>query len=94
VIEAAEGYRAEGVNRAPGEAARFLSIVEEYRNAPEVTRRRLYLEMLDRVLPELGRVIVVDDGQISPIPLLNLDGQSSGIHSGPTLAPARRGANQ
>ena len=106
VLEAAEGYRAERVNRATGEAARFLSIVEEYRNAPEVTRRRLYLEMLDRVLPELGRVIVVDEGQTSPIPLLNLDGQAIGIPSGSTrapgstpapgasLTPARRGANQ
>ncbi len=92
VIEAAEGYRAERVNRATGEAARFLSIVEEYRNAPDVTRRRLYLEMLDRVLPELGRVIVVEEGQMSPIPLLNLDGQTSGVSSGTT--PLRSGANR
>jgi modulator of FtsH protease HflK len=104
VLEAAEGYRAERVNRATGEAARFLSIVEEYRNAPDVTRRRMYLEMLDRVLPELGRVIVVEEGQMNPIPLLNLDGPSIGVPSGTTRAPgstqgstpapARRGANQ
>lgn len=73
VLEEAEGYRAERVNRASGEAARFTAIQEEYRNAPDITRRRLYLEMIDQVLPELGRVIVVEPGQINPIPLLNLD---------------------
>lgn len=73
LVEAAEGYRAERVNRARGEAARFTAILEEYRNVPEVTRRRLYLEMIDQVLPKLGRVYVVEEGQMSPIPLLNLN---------------------
>lgn len=72
LVKAAQGYRAERVNRAKGEAARFQSILEEYRNAPEVTRRRLYLEMIDSVLPNLGRTYVVEEGQIGPIPLLNL----------------------
>jgi modulator of FtsH protease HflK len=72
-LEEAEGYRAQRVNRASGEAARFTAIQEEYRNAPEVTRRRLYLEMIDQVLPKLGRVVVVEPGQMNPIPLLNLD---------------------
>jgi modulator of FtsH protease HflK len=72
LVEAAQGYHAERVNRARGEAARFESILEEYRNVPEVTRRRLYLEMIDNVLPRLGRVYVVEEGQMAPIPLLNL----------------------
>jgi membrane protease subunit HflK len=72
-LEEAEGYRAQRVNRASGEAARFTAIQEEYRNAPEVTRRRLYLEMIDQVLPQLGRVVVVEPGQMNPLPLLNLD---------------------
>jgi modulator of FtsH protease HflK len=72
LVEAAQGYHAERVNRAKGEAARFESIFEEYRNVPEVTRRRLYLEMIDEVLPKLGRVYVVEEGQTGPIPLLNL----------------------
>jgi modulator of FtsH protease HflK len=80
-LEEAEGYRAQRVNRATGEAARFTAIQEEYRNAPEVTRRRLYLEMIDQVLPQLGRVIVVEPGQMNPIPLLNLD--SLPAQSGP-----------
>ncbi len=73
VVEEAEGYRAERVNRASGEAARFTAIHEEYRSAPDVTRRRLYLEMIDQVLPQVGRIIVVEPGQMSPIPLMNLD---------------------
>lgn len=77
-IETAEGYRAQRVNRAAGEAQRFKSILEEYRNSPEVTRRRLYLEMIDSVLPKLGRIVVVEENQGNPLPLLNLDGQRSG----------------
>jgi len=74
-MEAAEGYRAQRVNRATGEAERFKAILEQYRNSPEITRRRLYLEMVDSVLPKLGRVVVVEENQGSPLPLLNLDGQ-------------------
>lgn len=83
VVEAAEGYRAERVNKAKGEAAAFAALVEEYRHAPDVTRRRLYLEMLDEVMPNLGRVLVVEPGQSSPIPFLNLDA------AGNPLAPSR-----
>lgn len=86
LIEAAEGYRAQRVNRATGEAARFKAIVEEFRNAPEVTRRRMYLEMIDEVLPQLGRVVVVEQGQMSPIPLMNLDGTAAPL--GVPLAPS------
>jgi modulator of FtsH protease HflK len=86
LVEAAEGYRAQRVNRATGEASRFAAIVEEYRNAPEVTRRRLYLEMIDEVLPSLGRIIVVEQGQMNPIPLLNLDGGS--VLTAPPATPA------
>jgi modulator of FtsH protease HflK len=85
LVEAAEGYRAQRVNRATGEASRFSAIVEEYRNAPEVTRRRLYLEMIDEVLPNLGRIVVLEQGQMSPIPFLNLDG--SGGLTAPPASP-------
>jgi len=73
LIEEAEGYRANRVNRALGEAERFTAILAEYQHAPETTRRRLYLEMIDEVLPKLGHVYVVEEGQMAPIPLLNLD---------------------
>jgi len=80
-IAQAEGYAAERINRAHGEAARFSAILAEYRNAPDVTRQRLYLEMIDQVLPKLGRVYVMEEGGNAPLPLINLSEQS--------LAPAK-----
>ena len=58
LVEAAEGYRAEAVNSAQGEAARFISVYDEYVKAPEVTRRRLYLETMERVLGGMNKVIL------------------------------------
>ncbi len=58
LMEAAEGYRAEAVNGAQGEAARFLSVFTEYVKAPEITRRRLYLETMERVLGGMNKVIL------------------------------------
>ncbi len=72
-IAQAEGYAAERVNRARGEAERFQAIVTEYRDAPAVTRQRLFLETIDDVLPRIGRVLVVDENATSPIPLLHMD---------------------
>lgn len=73
VVETAEGYRAERVNGALGETSRFKAILKEYKVAPEVTRRRMYLETLDKVLPSLGKIYIIEPGGRSPIPLLNLD---------------------
>lgn len=73
VISQAEGYATERVNRALGEAVRFNAVLTEYRRAPEVTRTRLYLEALQKVLPQAGAVMVVQEGQVAPLPLLNLD---------------------
>lgn len=75
IVAEAQGYRAERVNRARGEAGRFTSILTEYRNVPEVTRRRLFLEMIDNVLPRAGHIYVMPEGQTGPLPLLNLGGQ-------------------
>jgi len=77
LVEAAEGYRAQRVNRATGEVARFKSIAQEYQNSPDLTRRRMHLEMIDLVMPSLGRVVVVEPGQTNPIPLMNLDSPAS-----------------
>jgi modulator of FtsH protease HflK len=71
-IAEAEGYATERVNGALGETARFRSILAEYRTAPDVTRSRMYLETLDQVLPGIGSVLVVQKGQVPPLPLLNL----------------------
>jgi len=73
IVAEAEGYAAERVNRALGESARFSAVLAEYRQAPEVTRSRLYLETLNEVLPQIGQVLVVQDGQVGPLPLLDLN---------------------
>ncbi|MCF8025791.1 MAG: FtsH protease activity modulator HflK [Desulfobacteraceae bacterium] len=71
-IETAKGYAINRINRAEGDAARFLSRYEAYMEAKDVTRRRLYLEMMENVLPKLGNKYVVDSQQDNLLPLLNL----------------------
>jgi modulator of FtsH protease HflK len=76
VIAEAEGYATERVNRALGDTARFSAVLAEYANAPEVTRSRLYLETLNQALPRIGTVMVIQDGQVPPLPLFNLQPDS------------------
>ena len=70
----AEGYALDRVNRSQGEAVRFKAVYEEYRRAPEVTRRRLYLETMQRILPQIGRKLYIDKDATGVLPLLSLDG--------------------
>lgn len=58
LIEQAEGYRAQTVNEAEGEASRFIAVYNEYVKASEVTRKRLYLETIERVFGEVNKVII------------------------------------
>lgn len=81
-IRAAEGYALDRVNRARGDAARFTTLYNEYRKAPEVTRKRIYLETLDQVLPQLGRKIIVDEELKGVLPLISLDGRQTLPSSG------------
>ena len=69
----AEGYALDRVNRAQGDAVRFTATHAEYRRAPDVTRRRLYLETMQRVLPTVGRKLYVDKDTTGVLPLLSLD---------------------
>ena len=75
LVRQAEGYKLERVNNAQGDAKRFLALFEEYRKAPEVTRRRLYLESVERLLPTLGDKVVVDGDLENLLPLMNLGGR-------------------
>lgn len=70
----AEGYALDRVNRARGDAARFVALYEEYRRAPEVTRRRLHLEAMQRALPATGQRLILDEDARGVLPLLSLDG--------------------
>ena len=74
IIEESYGYAAERVNDAKGQTGRFLDILKEYRNAPEVTKRRMYLETMQDILPAVQSVYVIDKDQQSPLPFLNIGG--------------------
>jgi membrane protease subunit HflK len=74
-IQEAEGYATDRVNRARGDAARFGALVRAYRRAPEVTRRRLYLETIQSILPKVKRTVVLDADLQGILPLLSLDGE-------------------
>lgn len=76
LLEGAEAYRAEAVNTAQGEAARFNSVYDEYVKAPDVTRRRMYLETMEKVLGGVNKVILDQDtsrGGQGVVPYLPLD---------------------
>jgi membrane protease subunit HflK len=71
-IRAAEGYATERVNNALGDSARFRDVYAEYVKAPVVTRRRLFLEALNDILPKIQKKIIIDGGQKNLLPFLNL----------------------
>ncbi|MCK4956588.1 MAG: protease modulator HflK, partial [Candidatus Cloacimonetes bacterium] len=72
-IEEAEGYAIDRTNRASGDATRFVQIYNRYRTAKIVTKKRMYLETMQKILPGIERVYVVDEEQSGILPLLNLD---------------------
>ena len=75
-VRAAEGYALERVNNAEGDARRFEAVYEEYRKAPAVTRKRIYLETLAQVLPKVQRKVVLDEQARGVLPLLSLDAKT------------------
>ncbi|NVK89428.1 MAG: FtsH protease activity modulator HflK [Gammaproteobacteria bacterium] len=75
-IREADGYRLKRINEAEGDAARFNALYAEYIKAPEVTKRRIYIETLQSVLPNIRSKIIIDERTNSVLPLLNLDGRA------------------
>lgn len=71
-IKGAEGYAAKRVNEAEGDAARFQAVLTEYLKAPEVTKKRLYLETMSDVLSQVPGKVILDDKASSFLPLMNL----------------------
>jgi membrane protease subunit HflK len=90
-IQRAEGYAVNRVNRAQGEASRFNQLYQEYVKAPEVTKRRLYLETLEDILPKLGNKIVTDQNGNSVLPLLQM--QMDGVNVNKANANANNQGN-
>jgi membrane protease subunit HflK len=74
-IREADGYRLKRINEAEGDASRFNALFEEYSKAPEVTRRRIYIETMQEILPGIRSKIIVDEQSHGILPLLNLDSQ-------------------
>jgi membrane protease subunit HflK len=73
VIRGAEGYKAERIKRAEGDAARFLTVLKEYEKAKEVTRKRLYLETMEAILPGIRKFVIDRDAGGSLLQFLPLE---------------------
>lgn len=72
-IKEAEGYALARVKKAEGDAAKFLETWNAYKNAKDVTRRRLYLETLEEIIPRAGKIYVFEPKANNVLPLLKLD---------------------
>ena len=82
MIQQAEGYKAQRVIRAQGDAARFLKILAEYDKAKAITRDRLYLESVERSMPTMEKFILHSGERGGVLPLLPL----KELIASPTLA--------
>ena len=74
VVEQAKGYAIDRVNRAEGDAVLFEEVYAAYRRAPEVTRRRIFLETMETIYPAMQRKIILDSSLEGVLPLLQLNG--------------------
>jgi membrane protease subunit HflK len=81
-IRAAEGYAKQRVNQAEGEVTAFKALLAEYTKAPEVTRRRLYLETMSEVLPKVKNKVIVGEEVRGLLPMLNLNNLSGAPKAG------------
>jgi membrane protease subunit HflK len=72
MIQVAQGYATERVNRAMGDVARFNSVYDEYRRSPEVTRQRLYYEMVEEVFKDREGTVIIDRNLRNFLPMMNL----------------------
>jgi membrane protease subunit HflK len=84
MISEAEGYATQRINESEGDAARFTALFTEYQKASDVTRRRMYLETMEEVIPRLGGLVILDEGANQVLPFLPL---TQGAQSAPRPAP-------
>jgi len=82
ILQAARAYREQVVAEATGQTARFLKVYEEYKKAPEVTRTRMYLETMERVLGGTDKIILDSKGGQGVVPFLPLDQLQKGKEAG------------
>ena len=73
MIRDAEGFKQARIKRSEGDAAKFTTILKEYRKAKSITQKRLYLETMERVLPNIEKIIIPDKNSGNMLNLLNLN---------------------
>ena len=78
MIRGAEGFKESRIKRAEGDVAKFNTVLKEYRKAKDITRERLYLETMEKVLPGVEKVIVPDKDSGNMLNLLNLTTSKGG----------------
>ena len=76
MVSAAEGYAMKRVNEAEGDVASFEALLKQYTLAPDVTRRRIYLETMSEILPNIGKTVIIDEETKGLLPLLDLSGKT------------------
>ncbi|MBT5470270.1 MAG: FtsH protease activity modulator HflK [Nitrospina sp.] len=76
IVRVAEGYREEKIKRAEGDAKRFLQQYQEYKKAPDITRKRIYLETMEEILPSIKKFVVEKNSGNGVLPILPLGGNS------------------
>jgi membrane protease subunit HflK len=74
LVQVAQGYASERVNKARGDVARFNAVYDEYRKAPDVTRRRLYYEMIEEVFKDDKGTTLIDRRFDNLLQMKNLNG--------------------
>lgn len=73
MISAAQGYALKRVNEAEGDVAAFEALLKQYSNAPAITRQRIYLETMSRILPNIGKTVILDEDTRGLLPHFNLN---------------------
>ena len=73
MIRDAEGFKQARIKRSEGDAVKFTTILREYRKAKSITQKRLYLETMERVLPNIEKIIIPDKNSGNMLNLLNLN---------------------
>jgi modulator of FtsH protease HflK len=93
ILQAAEGYKEQAVAEAKGQSARFLKVYDEYKKAPDVTRERIYLETMERVLGGAEKLVYdggpAGQGVVPYLPLPELTPKRQ-----PTTGPQSSGGNR
>ena len=99
ILQVAEGYQQQAVAEAKGQSARFLKVYDEYKKAPDVTRQRIYLETMERILGGSEKLVYDGGGSsgaehraVSAAQRVDAAASASRAHDGPAAAAERRHA--